>query len=135
MTLGRVDDFDRSRVDDIVSALSGYTDKLEVLDAVDDCHHEWSKNYGDVYVLEKLFNELKLDKIIDYQLQNHEYEFDVNSAVKAMVFNRGKKIQKDKKWFGYKLHLIVDAAYELPVAYKITPASGDRKSTRLNSSH
>src|SRR5690554_541648 len=93
MTLGRVDDFDRSRVDDIVSALSGYTDKLEVLDVVDDCHHEWSKNYGDVYVLEKLFNELKLDKIIDYQLQNHEYEFDVNSAVKAMVFNRSINAQ------------------------------------------
>jgi hypothetical protein len=26
-------------------------------------------------------------------------------------------------WFGYKLHLIVDANYELPVAYELTKAS------------
>ena len=26
-------------------------------------------------------------------------------------------------WFGYKLHLIVDATYELPVAWTVTKAS------------
>ena len=30
---------------------------------------------------------------------------------------------KDRKWFGYKLHLIVDADYELPVAFELTKAS------------
>jgi hypothetical protein len=46
----------------------------------------------------------------------------------------GKKIYKGKKedgtpwekvksWFGYKLHLIVDATYELPIAYEVTKAS------------
>lgn len=29
-----------------------------------------------------------------------------------------------KKWFGYKLHIIVDSTYELPVACKVTRASG-----------
>ena len=28
-----------------------------------------------------------------------------------------------KSWFGYKLHMIVDAAYELPIAFEITKAS------------
>lgn len=28
-----------------------------------------------------------------------------------------------KKWFGYKLHLVVDADYELPVAWELTAAS------------
>jgi hypothetical protein len=28
-----------------------------------------------------------------------------------------------KSWFGYKLHLVVDARYELPVAFKLTQAS------------
>ncbi|MCF8002052.1 MAG: hypothetical protein K9K76_09370, partial [Halanaerobiales bacterium] len=88
MTLGRVEDFDRSQVDDIVSALEGYTDKIEVLESVDDCHHEWSKNYGDVFVMEKLWAELKLDQILNTLLQQHEYEFDVISALKTMVFNR-----------------------------------------------
>jgi hypothetical protein len=31
--------------------------------------------------------------------------------------------QRVKKWFGYKLHLVVDADYELPVAYEVTRAS------------
>lgn len=31
--------------------------------------------------------------------------------------------QKVVRWFGYKLHLIVDATYELPVAYSVTKAS------------
>ena len=46
----------------------------------------------------------------------------------------GKKvyeIQKDdgttyesiKKWFGYKLHMIVDVNYELPISYQVTKAS------------
>jgi len=28
-----------------------------------------------------------------------------------------------KSWFGYKLHIVVDADYELPIAYKVTRAS------------
>ncbi|MGX7395691.1 transposase, partial [Carnobacterium mobile] len=35
----------------------------------------------------------------------------------------GEKITKKKTWFGYRLHLIVDANYELPVAYEVTKAS------------
>lgn len=35
----------------------------------------------------------------------------------------GSLWEKIVKWFGYKLHLIVDATYELPVAYKVTKAS------------
>ena len=35
----------------------------------------------------------------------------------------GSAWEKIIKWFGYKLHLIVDANYELPVAYSITKAS------------
>ena len=31
--------------------------------------------------------------------------------------------EKVKSWFGYKLHLIVDAEYELPVAFEVTKAS------------
>jgi len=31
--------------------------------------------------------------------------------------------EKIVKWFGYKLHIVVDANYELPVAYSVTRAS------------
>ena len=35
----------------------------------------------------------------------------------------GSAWSKTKSWFGYKMHLIADATYELPVAYKVTKAS------------
>ena len=35
----------------------------------------------------------------------------------------GTTWEKVVKWFGYKLHLIVDSNYELPVAYSVTKAS------------
>lgn len=39
------------------------------------------------------------------------------------VHKDGKPWEKIVKWFGYKLHLIVDTTYEMPVAFKITKAS------------
>jgi len=35
----------------------------------------------------------------------------------------GTKWEKVVRWFGFKLHLIVDSVHELPVAYKVTKAS------------
>ena len=39
------------------------------------------------------------------------------------VNKNGKAYEKVYKWFGYKLHLLVDANYELPVAFEMTRAS------------
>ena len=35
----------------------------------------------------------------------------------------GEKITKTKKWFGFRLHLISEATYELPVDFEVTKAS------------
>jgi transposase len=35
----------------------------------------------------------------------------------------GKKEPEVHYWFGYKLHLVIDALYELPIAFKLTPAN------------
>lgn len=35
----------------------------------------------------------------------------------------GKLWEKIVKWFGYKIHLLVNATYELPIAFKVTKAS------------
>ena len=35
----------------------------------------------------------------------------------------GEKITRTKKWFGFRLHLISDATYELPVDFEVTKAS------------
>ena len=39
----------------------------------------------------------------------------------------GESIIKTKKWFGFRLHLIADATYEIPVAYTVTKASNSEK--------
>ncbi len=43
---------------------------------------------------------------------------------------QGEALQKIQKWFGYKLHLIVDANYELPVAFELSGAK-EAESPRL----
>jgi len=52
-------------------------------------------------------------------------DLDANKGVKTywVQKNDGSRWQKVKSWFGYKLHLLVDANYELPVAFEITKAS------------
>lgn len=37
----------------------------------------------------------------------------------------GTAWEKTKRWFGYKLHLVVDAQYELPLGYVVTKASAN----------
>lgn len=38
-----------------------------------------------------------------------------------------ENIIKTKKWFGFRLHLIADATYELPVSFSVTKASNSEQ--------
>lgn len=52
-------------------------------------------------------------------------DLDANWGIKEYKGTRenGTLWTKTVKWFGYNLHLIVDANYELPIAYELTTAS------------
>jgi hypothetical protein len=52
-------------------------------------------------------------------------DLDADVGVKSRRVRRkdGTVLEKIKTWFGYKLHLMVEAAYELPVAFEVTRAS------------
>lgn len=52
-------------------------------------------------------------------------DLDADYGKKAYrgVDKNGKPWEKIVQWFGYKLHLVVDATYELPVTFKVTKAS------------
>ena len=52
-----------------------------------------------------------------------DLDADWGKKTYAGVGEDGKSWSKIVKWFGYKLHLIVDAETELPVAYRVTKAS------------
>ena len=57
--------------------------------------------------------------------QDRRKEQDADWGVKHYKGKRrdGSLWQKVVKWFGFKLHLIVDADYELPVVYEVSRAS------------
>ena len=52
-------------------------------------------------------------------------DLDANTGIKKYngIREDGTLWEKVKSWFGYKLHLVVDTEYELPVAFSITKAS------------
>jgi len=52
-----------------------------------------------------------------------DVEADTGKKSYRGVREDGTLWEKTVEWFGYKLHLIVDAVYELPVAFEITKAS------------
>lgn len=61
------------------------------------------------------------------QANNHDRRRDNDGDVGVKTYKGTRKDgtlwEKVKSWFGYRLHLIVDADYELPIAYKVTEAS------------
>jgi len=73
-------------------------------------------------------------KAIESFANSHEYEneeelegdrrrdLDADYGMKEYHFEKedGTNYTKIKSWFGYKLHLIVDSHYELPIAFEVT---------------
>lgn len=53
-----------------------------------------------------------------------ESDADWGAKTRHETHQEGTIREKTIYWFGFKLHLIVDATYELPVAYELTKASG-----------
>lgn len=65
---------------------------------------------------EKSDKELKADG-------RRDIDADFGKKVYRGERENGSPWEKIVKWFGYRLHLIIDAEYELPVAFKVTRAS------------
>ena len=55
--------------------------------------------------------------------KRHEEEADWGVKKYSGVDQAGKAWEKVKSWFGFRLHLIVDADVELPISYTVTKAS------------
>lgn len=88
LNLGPADEIDRDYVDEIVGALSDLTKKVHVLKSLEECHFLGAKNYGDIFVLQRLWEELNFDKIFSALLRERKIKFDVLAALQGMIFNR-----------------------------------------------
>jgi len=96
-------------------------------------HHIIDKMFEDlVDQLEELLPSFGKCLAIDSKAI-HTYAKKASGSDKEADVGTKKKLRKRKSdgttmveiknWFGYKLHLIVDSNYELPVSYKVTKAS------------
>ncbi len=66
--------------------------------------------------------------ILAYSNGNREHPSDQDArwGAKKKSGNKGEGKKKEADtyyWFGYKLHLVIDAVYELPMAFILTPAN------------
>lgn len=52
-----------------------------------------------------------------------DLDADIGVKTYAGLHDDGTAWEKITKWFGYKVHLIVDSKYELPLAFRVTKAS------------
>lgn len=52
-----------------------------------------------------------------------EHDANWGKHVYSGIDANGKPWEKIKKWFGFKLHLLVDSKYELPISYIVTKAA------------
>jgi hypothetical protein len=52
-----------------------------------------------------------------------ETDADWGSKTKHEINEQGVVVEKTFSWYGFKVHLIVDATYDLPVAFQLTKAS------------
>jgi len=52
-----------------------------------------------------------------------DLDADVGVKTRQVRQKDGAILKKVKTWFGYKLHLVVEAEYELPVAFEVTRAA------------
>lgn len=57
-----------------------------------------------------------------------EHDADWCRKTYTVTGKNGEKEAKTKKWFGFRLHLIADAVYEMPVAFEVTKASNSEQS-------
>lgn len=77
-------------IDDIINKLSKYAVRAMVLDrkSSKDIGCLWSKEYGAIVVLEKIWDELEIGEIIKKEFSTRRYDKVIMEAIKAMVITR-----------------------------------------------
>ena len=93
----------------------------ELVDRLDDL----LDGFGDILAIDSKAINSRARRASKRRRADLRGESDADNAVKTYRGTRsdGSTWETIKSWFGFKLHLIVDAEYELPVAYKVTKAS------------
>ena len=84
--LGRLDQIAPKQLDPLINGLNramgrAHNTSLEVI-------QEFGLSFGDVIMLHELWQDLGIDKVLKRALRSSRREFDVETLIRAMVFNR-----------------------------------------------
>jgi len=128
--------FDLCRGIDAVPSSNAYTNFLTLLmrhmDAVDSLFYDLVDKlrgvlpgFGKTLAIDSKAIGSRSGKISSQAVPDGRGEADADTGVKTYKGTRkdGSLWESVKSWFGFKLHLIVDADYDLPVDYCVTKAS------------
>lgn len=87
--------------------------------------YEHLEHFGEILMIDGKAIQSFGTKISENRKSGRRGEHDADWCKKQYTCNgtNGETITKTKKWFGFRLHLIADATYELPVAFQVTRAS------------
>jgi len=87
--LGRLDELRREgAIDSLVEGRARYAERARVMDVARDLFCHSAKEYGPVLVFKRLWEELGLAEFLSRYVAERGFEFDVVSAIFAMVLNR-----------------------------------------------
>ena len=87
--LGRLDELQREgSIDALVEGLCRYAERAQVMEVAEDLFCHSAKEYGPVLVFKRLWEELGLGEFLGRYVAERGFEFDVVSAIFAMVLNR-----------------------------------------------
>lgn len=88
MSLGREDQLDRAEIDRTVAALAPHTKNAIVLKGPEEIDLRSAVPFGDGFVVEQMWRELQLDRVIRTAPQDRKLSLDVELLCRCMVVNR-----------------------------------------------
>jgi len=91
--------------------------------------------FGEILALDGKAIQSYATNYNDEKKKDGRRDTDADWGVKKYTVStnkKGEKVANEVKWFGYRLHLIVDAKYELPVEFKVTKASNSENTEAKN---
>jgi hypothetical protein len=128
--------FDLIKGIEAVPSSNAYTNFLKCLmshtDMIDSLFYELVdrlsellEGFGELLAIDSKAIKSRARRASERQSVDLRGESDADKGLKTYRGTRpdGSTWETVKSWFGFKLHLIIDAEYELPVGYKVTKAS------------
>lgn len=96
----------------------------EIFDSLVEYMYENLEDFGDILSTDgKAIQSYATKKSNNDSGNRGEKDADWCRKTYTTTKANGEKIAKTKKWFGFRLHLISDATYEMPVDFEVTKAS------------